>query len=98
MDKAKLEEEVFELVSYVAVSARNLLNEPAKYGPFRLVDTASRLIEILKEYGLSSDRLAALQEKIEEGKYTAMGTEEEFEGFLESLVLHLVEEIGPGLE
>ncbi len=98
MDKVALEEKVFELVSYVVVSARNLLDEPAKYGPFRLLDTASRLIGVLKEFGLDSERLEAVREKIEAGKYSAMGTEEEFESFLESLVFFLVDEIGPGLE
>ena len=98
MDKTGLEEQIFELISYMSVSARNLLEEPARYGPFRLVDSASRLIDVLKADGLESARLDRIQAKIEEGKYSAMGTEEEFESFLEGLVLSLVEEIGPGLE
>jgi Family of unknown function (DUF6092) len=98
MDKTELEEQIFELISYMSVSARNLLEEPARYGPFRLVDAASRLVDVLKANGLESDRLDRVQAKIEEGKYSAMGTEDEFESFLEGLVLFLVEEIGPGLE
>ena len=98
MDKTGLEEQIFELISYMSVSARNLLEEPARYGPFRLVDAASRLVDVLKADGLESERLDRVQAKIEEGKYSAMGTEEEFESFLEGLVLFLVEEIGPGLE
>ena len=98
MNKAALEEQVFELISYMSVSARNLLTEPARYGPFRLVDAASRLVDALRENGLESPRLDRVQAKIEEGKYSAMGTPEEFEAFLEGVVLHLVEEIEPGLE
>ena len=98
MDKAGLEEQVFELISYMAVSARNLLTEPARYGPFRLVDAASRLVDILRANGLESERLERIQSRIEEGKYSAMGTPEEFEAFLEGVVLFLVEEIGPGME
>lgn len=98
MDKNGLEEQIFELISYMSVSARNLLEEPARYGPFRLVDAASRLVDVLKADGLESERLDRVQAKIEEGKYSAMGTEEDFESFLEGLVLFLVEEIGPGLE
>ena len=93
MDKKVLEEKIFELVSYVVVSARNLLEEPARYGPFRLVDTASRLVDILEEAGMSSDRLNAVRDKIEEGKYSSMGPEEEYEAFLESMVFHVVDAI-----
>ncbi|GAG33178.1 unnamed protein product, partial [marine sediment metagenome] len=42
-----LERGIFELLCYMIVSARNLEQETKMYGPFRLVDTASRLIEIL---------------------------------------------------
>ena len=93
MDNKALEEKIFELVSYVVVSARNLLEEPARYGPFRLVDTVSRLVDILEEAGMSSDRLNAVRDKIEEGKYSAMGPEEEYEAFLESTVFHVVDAI-----
>ncbi len=98
INKAGFEEAIFELISYMSVSARNLLNEPARYGPFRLVDAASRLVDVLKANGLESERLDRVQANIEEGKYSAMGTPEEFENFLEGLVLLLVDEIGPGLD
>jgi hypothetical protein len=94
VDKKSLEEKVFELVSYMTVSARNLLEEPARYGPFRLVDSVSRLVDILEAHGLSSERLAGLQAKIESLKYSAMGPEEEYRAFLEGIVSHLVDEIG----
>lgn len=91
MDDTVFEDKIFGLVSYVVVSARNLLEEPARYGPFRLVDTASRLINILEEAGMSSDRLKAVRDRIEDGKYSAMGTEEEFEQFLETTVYFVVD-------
>jgi len=91
MDDTVFEDKVFGLVSYVVVSARNLLEEPARYGPFRLVDTASRLINILEEAGMSSDRLKAVRDRIEDGKYSAIGTEEEFEQFLETTVYFVVD-------
>ncbi|MBW2305069.1 MAG: hypothetical protein JRF57_15300 [Deltaproteobacteria bacterium] len=93
MDKQVFEEKIFEVVSYIIVSARNLMDEPARYGPFRLVDTASRLIDILDEFGMSSERLRAIRDRIEEGKYSAMETEEEFEKFLESMVFLVVDAI-----
>jgi hypothetical protein len=94
VDKRTLEERFFELVSYMTVSARNLLEEPARYGPFRLVDSVSRLVDILEAHDLSSGRLAALRDDIERLKYSAMGPEEEYRAFLEGLVSSLVDEIG----
>ena len=94
VDKKSIEAQVFELISYMTVSARNLIEEPTRYGPFRLVDSASRLIDIVKSFGLDSERLAGLQAKIEGGKYSAMGPEEEYKVFLEGLVSYLVDEIG----
>ena len=93
MDKRDFEGQIFELISYMVVSARKLLDEPARYGPFRLVDAASRLISILEGTGMSSERLKSIQSQIEEGKYSAMGTEAEFEDFLESTVHHVVDAI-----
>jgi len=91
MDRVKLEERVFELVGYMVTSGRNLLNETPLYGPFRLVDAASRLISILKEEGVGSDRLQAMRTEIDAGKYSVMSDVKEFESFLDSLVDTLVD-------
>lgn len=94
MDKKALEENAFELVSYMVVSARNLLDEPPRYGPFRLVDAASRLVENLNKIDLGSERLEKIKAQIEAGKHSVMASEEEFHEFLDSLVSSLIEEIG----
>ena len=91
MNRVKLEERVFELVGYMVTSGRNLLNETPLYGPFRLVDAASRLILILEEEGVESDRLQAMRTEIDAGKYSVMSNVEEFESFLDSLVDTLVD-------
>jgi len=93
VDKASLEENTFELISYMIVSARNLLDEPSRYGPFRLVDAASRLVEILNRIGLRSERIEKIKSQIEVGKHSVMTSEEEFHGFLDSLVSSVIEEI-----
>jgi len=72
-------------------SGRNLLTETPLYGPFRLVDAASRLISILEEEGVESDRLQAMRTEIDAGKYSVMSDVEEFESFLDSLVDTLVD-------
>ena len=91
MNRIKLEERVFELVGYMVTSGRNLLTETPLYGPFRLVDAASRLISILEEEGVGSDRLQAMRTEIDAGKYSVMSDVEEFESFLDSLVDTLVD-------
>lgn len=91
MNRVKLEERVFELVGYMVTSGRNLLTETPLYGPFRLVDAASRLISILEGEGIGSDRLQAMRTEIDAGKYSVMSDVEEFESFLDSLVDTLVD-------
>ncbi|GAI08306.1 unnamed protein product, partial [marine sediment metagenome] len=54
----KLEKEIFELICYIMVSARNLDQETKMYGPFRLVDAASKLIEILEKNGIYDEFLS----------------------------------------
>jgi hypothetical protein len=87
---SEFEREFFELVCYMVTSARNLIPETKLYGPFRLIDAVSRLIDILEKLGLKSPRLETIQRQIEEGKYKVMETEEEFTAFLENLVMGLV--------
>jgi hypothetical protein len=74
----------------MVTSARNLIPESKLYGPFRLIDAVSRLIDIVQKLGLKSPRLEAIQRQIEEGKYKVMESEEEFTAFLENLVMVLV--------
>jgi hypothetical protein len=93
MEKKRLEEKVFELVSYMGISARNLLDEPNEYGPFRLVDAVSRLIEILHHMDIGSERLRKIKAQIDAGKASVMGEEKEFHEFLDRLVSSLIEEI-----
>jgi hypothetical protein len=93
MNRVKLEERVFELVGYMVTSGRNLLTETPLYGPFRLVDAASRLISILEEEGVGSDRLQAMRTEIDAGKYSVMSDVKKFESFLDSLVDTLVDHV-----
>ena len=88
--KNELEQEFFELACYMITSARNLIPENKLYGPFRLIDAVSRLVDVLQKLDLKSPRLQAIQTKIEEGKYTVMDSEENFTAFLENLVMALV--------
>ncbi len=87
------ETELFDLVGYMLTSARNLLDETPLYGPFRLVDSASRLIGILEKAGTASPRLLVLRDRVEAGKYSVMGEESAFRAFLDGLVHAVVDEM-----
>ena len=91
MDRDALEARVFDLIGYMATSGRNLLDETPLYGPFRLVDAASRLIHILEEAGIASSRLSKLRKRIDAGKYSVMADTEQFRGFLDSVVDAIVD-------
>lgn len=71
-------------------SACNLVNETKSYGPFRLIDAASRLITFLSENNISSPSLEKIQEKIEQGKYKVLEGDSQFSAFLNDLVLYTV--------
>jgi hypothetical protein len=78
---------LFDLVGYMLTSARGLVDEPPLYGPFRLIDGASRLCEILaqedEEYsGFYKD----LKSKIDARKYTVMTDTDTFINLMDELV------------
>lgn len=89
-EKDELEREFFELICYMVTSARNLIEENKLYGPLRLVDAVSRLVDVLEKLDLKSPRLEAIQRRIKDGEDTVMESEEKFTAFLENLVMGLV--------
>lgn len=88
-----MDKEFFNLLCYVLTSARGLMDEPKMYGPFRLVDTASRLILILEGQSMADEFLKREREKIDKGKYSVMESEERFREFLDELILDFTEEL-----
>ncbi|MBA7577029.1 hypothetical protein ES708_18875 [subsurface metagenome] len=74
----------------MVTSACNLVNETKNYGPFRLIDATSRLINILSENQISSSELKKIQAKIERGKYKVMEDGSQFSLFLNELVLYII--------
>ena len=55
LDKTRLQEDFFFLISYLLTSARGLSKEPKEYGVFRLLDTTSRVLEIMETHNLMDD-------------------------------------------
>jgi hypothetical protein len=89
MSSADLRGEAHKLLCYMATSARNLVGEPPMYGPFRLVDASSRLIDILERQGVDDGTLMEARALIEEKKYLVMNDEDAFVEFLDDLVMLL---------
>jgi len=86
----KLKEKLFDLICYMIVSARNLDRETKMYGPFRLVDAASKLIEILEKNAICDEFFSQVRTIIESNKYKLMADKEEFVSFLDDLVLKMM--------
>ena len=93
MDKEDFKNNFSELLSFLIVSARNCVEEPKLYGPFRLIDGASKLIEILEGEGLADEFLLKLRKKIEDKKFSVMGSKDEFTQFLDDLTLDFADEL-----
>lgn len=72
----------FELALYLIASARDCLDEPLIYGPFRMIEGASRLLD-----GAGEDAfLARAKGTIDREKYGVMARREEFAAWLDDLL------------
>lgn len=89
----KSRDEFFALLAFLVTSARNCVEEPKLYGPFRLVDGASRLIGILEGTGIADEFLVEMRGKIDGGKYSVMGDKDEFIKFLDDLTLDFADKL-----
>ena len=90
MDSDALRFEMLALLSYLAVSARGCVDEPPLYGPFRLVDAMSRLMQILESAGLSGEGWAELGAYVDENKYAVIDEAADSRAFLDELVARVV--------
>jgi len=75
----------FKLLAFLITSARGCVDEPPLYGPLRLIDAASRLIDIMEKEGKANEETLKLKELIEKKKYLVMYDEEGFIEFLDEL-------------
>ena len=87
--------EFLKVLSFLAASARGCVDEPPLYGPFRLVDAISRLIDfVLREKVLpESEFLVDIRKFVDENKFKVMLSEEEFVKFLDELVRRFAREL-----
>jgi hypothetical protein len=76
------DERLFEHVLYLVASARDCLDEPLIYGPFRMIEGVSRLIEAFPEDAFLDEAKA----RIDGEKYEVMGDRERFAAWLDELL------------
>jgi len=93
LDDSEARDEVFRTLCYMAVSARGCVNEPPLYGPFRLIDALSRLIDAFDRAGEADDFLLGIKKRIDESKFSVMTDADQFVGLLDDLVLTFTREL-----
>ena len=85
---------VFDYTLFLLTAARGCVDEPHMYGPLRLVDAVSRIIDIFSRANLIQDPfLTNLKKKIDEKKFVVMESEDEFVKFIDDLIATSVEEM-----
>ena len=80
------EGDFLELVAFMLASSRNLISEPSRYGPLRLVEAARRLIGVLERRGIATAFLREIESAASEMPSRLMRSEEEFIEALDDLV------------
>jgi hypothetical protein len=90
MNREKLELELTGLLCFMAVGARELMNEPKIYGPMRLMEAAQRLAELAEASEIDHELLAEVSQRIDAFPLDALPEgEEEFVRFMDDLILLL---------
>jgi hypothetical protein len=89
------EDDVFELLAFLATSARLCVDEPKLYGTFRLVDGASRLLGFVLKSDQLEDKqtLQQLKDEIDEKKSLLTTDQEAYFGFLDDLTRKVAREL-----
>jgi len=88
-------EYLFEIALFLTISARNCIDEPPLYGPFRLLDALSKLVDLPKyATGLDEDPfLREIKVVIDEKKFLVMYDAEGFKRALDEIVEKFAKEL-----
>lgn len=89
-----VESPLFAMALYLVASARDCLDEPLIYGPFRMIEGVARLIDTLPQTpAAGSDAfLAEVRGVIEREKYAVMADREAFNRWLDQLLEKFAQE------
>jgi len=97
MNTSSLNEELLLHVGYVLTSACGLYDEPAAYGPFRLLDSASRLLDLMQRNGLGDGFTAELKESVDAQRWST-GEPQQQQAELEAICRRYAAELRRRLE
>ena len=89
------EDHIFELSLYLLTSARGCVGEPHIYGPLRLMEAISRLVDLYSTTNsLRPDPFLQMAKKeIDENKYQVMASEDDFIAFMDKLIIEFTDEL-----
>jgi len=80
--------EAFRLATFLVTAARDVIDEPAIYAPFRMVDAVDRLIA----RPFDDDFLTEIQPELERDKQKVMSDREGFVAWLDGLAARFAAE------
>lgn len=92
MNSDRLRDDLFKLVGYLLTSAYGLYDEPASYGPRRLMDSARQLLSIMEVGDLSDPYLVELREDLD-GERFGNSDDEALREFLDQACLQYAAEL-----
>ena len=81
---------LIDLLCFLVVGARELMNEPKIYGPMRLMEASQRLTGLAEDCGIRHELLAEVSQRIGAFPLDALPEgEEEFIRFMDDLIVLL---------
>jgi hypothetical protein len=90
MNEERLDLELTGLLCFLAVGARELMNEPKIYGPMRLIEAVQRLAELAEASEIDHELLSEVSQRIDAFPLDDLPAgEEEFVAFMDELILLL---------
>lgn len=90
VNEDQLEVEVVNLICFLIVSARGLMDEPRIYGPMRLMEATQRLIKLAEHCGIRSELVTGVEERIKAFPLDSLPEgKEKFVEFMDDLVVFL---------
>ena len=92
MNSDRLGDDLFKLVGYLVTSAYGLYDEPASYGPRRLMDSARQLLSIMEVADLSDSYLVKLKQDLD-GERFGNSDDQALREFLDQACLQYAAEL-----
>ncbi len=86
------EKRLYDLLAYIAASAKEMYIDPQIYAPLRLLSVMLRLLDIYAENNcFNQDFLAEIRQMVLDNRSLLLNDREQFGVFLDQLVLKIAE-------